>query len=106
MAMNIKHDDTVVVTTGKDKGKKGKVLVALPKEDRVVVQGVNVVTRHKKPKNQQDAGGLIHQEAPVHVSNVMLVCPECGKPSRVGKKELENGKHVRVCKKCGATIEK
>ena len=106
MAMNIKHDDTVVVTTGKDKGKKGKVLVALPKVDRVVVQGVNVVTRHKKPKNQQDAGGLIHQEAPVHVSNVMLVCPECGKPSRVGKKELENGKHVRVCKKCGATIEK
>ncbi len=104
--MNIKKDDTVVVISGKDKGKKGKVLIAEPAKSRVLIQGVNVVTKHKRPKNQRDPGGIIHQEAMVNVSNVMLLCSKCDKATRAAKKTLDSGKRVRVCKKCGDTFDK
>ena len=101
--MKIKKDDKVVVLAGKDKGKQGKVLVADPKGGKVVVEGVNVATKHQKPQGQNREGGIIKIETPIYVSKVQLVCPKCGKGTRVGYK-LADGKKVRVCKKCGAEI--
>ena len=101
--MNIKKDDKVVVLSGKDKGKQGKVLVAEPKAGKVIVEGVNVATKHKKPQKQGEDGGIIKVETPIYVSKVQLVCPKCGKATRVGHK-VEGDKKVRVCKKCGAEI--
>ena len=92
--MNIKKDDKVVVLSGKNKGKEGKVLSADPKGGKVIVEGVNVATKHQKPKNQQDQGGII---------KVMVVCPKCGKPTRVAHK-ITDGKKARICKKCGAEL--
>ncbi len=105
MAMKIKKDDKVVVITGKDKGKEGKVMMADPENGRVVVSGVNVITKHQKARNQQNPGGIIKKEAAIDASNVMLVCKKCGKATRLAVKEID-GKKVRVCKKCGAAIEK
>lgn len=104
--MYIKKEDRVVVISGKDKGKKGKVLVAEPKNGRVVVEKVNMVTKHEKPKGQGKPGGIVHQEAPIDASNVMLVCAKCGQPTRIAFKLLENESKVRVCKKCGETFDK
>ena len=101
--MNIKKDDKVVVLSGKDKGKQGKVLTADPKAVKVTVEGVNVATKHQKPRKQGDEGGIIKVETPIYASKVQLVCPKCGKATRVGHK-LVDGKKVRVCKKCGAEI--
>ena len=101
--MNIKKNDKVVVLSGKDKGKEGKVLTAMPAEKKVVVEGVNVATSHVKPRKQGEEGGIVRREIPMYVSKVMLVCPKCGKPTRVASK-VEDGKKVRVCKKCGATM--
>ena len=101
--MNIKKNDKVVVLPGKDKGKEGKVLTAMPAEKKVVVEGVNVATCHVKPRKQGEEGGIVRREIPMYVSKVMLVCPKCGKPTRVASK-VEDGKKVRVCKKCGATM--
>lgn len=103
--MHVKKGDTVVVISGKDKGKKGKVLVAMPKENRVIVEGVNMITKHQKPSAKVQQGGIIHQEGPIHVSNVMLWDPKAKAPTRVGYKILENGKKVRVSKKSGEVIE-
>ncbi|HWR22657.1 MAG TPA: 50S ribosomal protein L24 [Feifaniaceae bacterium] len=102
--LNVKKDDTVLVISGKDKGAKGKVLVSLPQEERVIVQNVNMVTRHKKPRRQGEAGGRIKQEGTIHASNVMLICPKCSKPTRVGH-AFEGDKKVRVCKKCGKSMD-
>ena len=101
--MNIKKNDTVVVLSGKDKGKKGKVLVAMPSENKVVVEGVNVATCHTKPRKQGDEGGIIQKEAPLYACKVMRVCPKCDKPTRAASK-ITDGKKVRVCKRCGAEI--
>ena len=101
--MNIKKNDKVVVLSGKDKGKEGKVLTAMPAEKKVVVEGVNVATCHVKPRKQGEEGGIVRREIPMYVSKVMLMCPKCGKPTRVASK-VEDGKKVRVCKKCGATM--
>ena len=100
--MHIRSKDTVVVITGKDKGKEGKVLVASPKTGKVVVEGVAIATKHQKPRQQGVPGGIIKKEAAI---DVMLVCPKCKKGVRVGYSVLENGTKVRVCKKCGASIE-
>lgn len=102
--LNIKKDDNVLVIAGKDKGAKGKVLVALPQEERVIVQNANMVTRHKKPRRQGEPGGRLKQEGTIHVSNVMLVCPKCNAATRVAH-GFENDKKVRVCKKCGKNID-
>ena len=101
--MNIKRDDKVVVLSGKDKGKQGKVLVADPKNGKVIVEGINVATCHVKPRRQDEEGGIIKKEIPMYASKVMLVCPKCNKPTRVGHKGAGKNK-VRVCKNdgCGA----
>ena len=104
--MHVRKDDTVVVISGKDKGQKGKVLVANPKKNTVIVEKVNIATKHQKPKGQTQPGGIVKQEAPIHASNVMLVCSKCNKATRVAHKILEDGKKVRVCKKCGDTFDK
>ncbi len=103
--MQVKKGDTVVVISGKDKGKKGKVLQAMPKVNRVIVEGVNMMTKHQKPSAKVQQGGIIHQEGPVHASNVMLWDNKAKAPTRIGYKVLENGKKVRVSKKSGETIE-
>ena len=102
--MNIRKDDKVIVLSGKDKGKEGKVLKADPKGGKVVVEGVNVASRHYKPRKQGEEGGIIKQETPIYACKVMRVCPKCGKPTRCAHKILDDGKKVRVCKKCGAEI--
>ena len=101
--MNIKRDDKVIVLSGKDKGKQGKVLIADPKAMKVVVEGVNVATKHQKPMKQGQDGGIIKVETPMYVSKGQLVCPKCGTGTRVGHK-IADGKKVRVCKKCGAEV--
>ena len=101
--MNVKQGDKVVVLSGKDKGTVGEILTAMPKSGKVVVKGVNVCSCHTKPRRQGDEGGIIQKECPIYVSKVMLVCPKCDKPTRVGYK-ITDGKKSRVCKKCGAEI--
>ena len=101
----IKRDDLVLVIAGKDKGRRGKVLRVYPKDNRVMVDKVNVVKRHQRP-TQTHQGGIIEKEAPIHLSNVMLICPKCGEPTRVGYKFLQDGRKVRSCKKCGEIIDK
>ena len=101
--MNIKRDDKVIVLSGKNKGKSGKVIAADPKADKVIVEGVNVATKHQKAQKKGQDGGIIKIETPIYVSKVQLVCPKCGKGTRAGHK-IADGKKVRVCKKCGAEI--
>jgi len=102
--MSIKKDDTVVVITGKDKGQRGKVLAVNPKERKVVVEKINMVSRHTRPRKQGDEGGIIQKEAPLYACKVMRVCPKCDKPTRPASMIKADGKRVRVCKKCGAEI--
>lgn len=102
--LKIKKGDQVVVLSGRDKGAKGEVLKTIPSESRVVVQGVNVVTKHNKP-SQLSAGGIEKKEMPIHISNVAVADPKSGKPTRVGYKTLKDGKKVRVARKSGETIE-
>ncbi|MCU7557049.1 50S ribosomal protein L24 [Macrococcus capreoli] len=102
--MHIKKGDKVIVITGKDKGKTGTVIEALPKKDRVVVEGVNIVKKHQKPTQMNPEGGIVEFEAAIHVSNVMLIDPKTNKPTRVGIK-IEDGKKVRVAKKSGEIIK-
>ena len=101
--MKIRKDDKVVVLSGRDKGKTGKVLGTVPSERKVVVEGINMVTCHIKPRKQGEEGGIIQRETPIYASKVMLVCPKCGKPTRVGHTVID-GEKVRACKKCGAAI--
>ena len=99
--MNVKKGDQVEVISGKDRGTRAEVIRALPAEGKVVVEGVAVAKKHQKPTQMGQEGGIVEKEMPIDVSNVMLVCPECGKATRVGHAEAD-GKKVRVCKKCGA----
>ena len=104
MAMNVKKGDTVVILSGKDKGKQGKVLSVDPEGRKVIVEKVNVASRHQKPRKQGEEGGIIQKEAPLYACKVQRVCPKCNKPTRPAHKLLADGKKVRVCKKCGAEI--
>jgi large subunit ribosomal protein L24 len=104
--LHVKTGDTVVVITGKDKGKKGRVLAAFPKENRVLVEGVNMVKKHTKPNPSNPQGGIITKEAPIHASNVMVADPKTGEATRIGHKVLENGNKVRFAKKSGEVIDK
>jgi len=101
--MNVKKGDTVVVLSGKDRGKQGKVMGSVPKTSRVVVEGINVVTCHVKPRKQGETGGIVKREAAIASCKVQVVCPKCNKGTRVAHK-IENGKSVRVCKHCGAAL--
>ena len=102
--MSIKKGDTVVVLSGKDKGKKGEVIAVLPKDGKVVVEKINMVSRHTKPRRQGETGGIIQKEAPLYACKVQRVCPKCDKATRPAHKVLADGSKVRVCKKCGAEI--
>ncbi len=103
--MVVKSKDTVVVISGKDKCKQGQVVSVRPADGKITVEGVAMVTKHQKAAAQGQPGGIIHKEAYIDASNVMIVCKKCGKATRVGKKILDDGKKVRVCKKCGAQID-
>lgn len=103
--LHVKKGDTVLVLSGKDKGKQGKIIESLPKKSKVVVEGVNKVKRHTKPTQSAPQGGIVVKEAPMSVAKVMLVCPACSKATRIAKKEM-NGKFVRSCKKCGEIVDK
>jgi len=101
--MNIKRGDNVKMLNGKDRGKTGKVLFAFPEEGKIVIEGLNKVARHLRPKKQGQKGQIVHKERAIDASKVMLVCKSCGKPTRIGKKLVGDTK-VRVCKKCGAEV--
>jgi large subunit ribosomal protein L24 len=103
----IRKNDTVVVTTGKDSGKRGRVLKVLPVKNRLIVEGVNIIKRHTRPNPQRNIkGGIVTREASLHASNVQLVCPECGKTTRVGHKIVGDGRKVRICRKCEEVVDK
>ncbi len=104
--VHVKKGDMVMVITGKNAGKKGKVLEVLPKENRVVVEGVNIVKRHTRPTKNIPQGGIVEKEAPIASSNVMIFCVKCNSPRRINKEILANGKKIRVCNKCGETFDK
>jgi large subunit ribosomal protein L24 len=101
----IKRDDRVLVITGRERGKQGQVRQVLPRENRVIVQGVNMVKRHQRPRSQTTPAGIIEKEAPLHVSNVMLLCKSCNAPTRVGIRLRADGTKIRVCKRCKADID-
>ena len=103
MSMNVKKGDTVVVLSGKDRGKQGKVLGTVPADGKVVVEGINMVTCHVKPRKQGETGGIVKREAAIAACKVQVVCPKCSKATRIAHK-IENGKKTRVCKHCGAEL--
>jgi large subunit ribosomal protein L24 len=103
--MKIRKNDNVLVIAGKDRGKKGKVRKALPREDKVIVEGVNMIKRHSKTQGQARQAGIIELEAPLSVSKVMLICSKCNNPVRVGFRFLEDGKKARICHACGEVID-
>lgn len=102
--LHVKRDDTVVILSGKDKGKQGKVLQTSPKEQKLIVEGINMVTKHVKPRRAGEAGGIIKAEGAFYACKAMLVCPSCSKPTRLAHKVLEDGTKMRLCKKCKATF--
>lgn len=103
--LNVKKNDQVLVTTGKDRGARGRVLRVLAEKGKAIVERVNMIKRHTRPNpNKGIQGGILEREAPIQISNLMVVCPECGKPSRLGRKRLEDGRGVRVCKSCSANF--
>ena len=104
----IRKNDEVLVILGRDRGKKGKVLISIPKDDRLIVEGVNMIKRHTKPRGTMRQAGIIEREAPIHVSDVKLICKKCNQPARVGFRFLEGGgkrAKVRICKKCHEVID-
>ncbi len=106
VGLHVRTGDEVEVIAGKDKGKRGKVISALPREGRVVVEGVNVVKKHVRPNQKVMQGGIQEKAAPIHASNVLLVCPACGRAARTGRRFLEDGRKVRVCRRCGEVVDR
>jgi large subunit ribosomal protein L24 len=102
--VHVKTGDTVVVLNGKDRGKKGKVLAVSPKEGKVIVEGINMVSKHVKPRKMGDEGGIVKAEGAMYACKVQIVCPRCGKPTRVSHKIYEDGTKERICKKCGEAL--
>jgi len=103
--MKIQKEDTVLVITGKDKGKKGKVRFAYPRKNRLIIEGVNLVKKHSKAKGAARQAGIIDIEARIHVSKVMYLCGKCNKPARIGMRKLEDGRNVRFCRTCREVID-
>jgi large subunit ribosomal protein L24 len=107
LATPIRKNDNVLVITGKDRGKRGRVLRVAPDKNRVIVEGVNMIKRHTRPNPaKQVKGGIVEREASLHASNVQLICPECSAATRIGRRTLEDGRKVRVCRKCEGVIDK
>lgn len=102
--LHVRRGDLVMVLSGKDKDKKGKILTADPKAGKVIIEGVNMTTKHKKPRKSGDSGGIIHQESPIYACKVMLICNKCGNASRIGRKVLPDGENVRYCKHCNEIV--
>jgi large subunit ribosomal protein L24 len=103
----IRKNDNVLVVTGRDRGKRGRVLKVIPETNRLVVEGVSLIKRHTKPNPQRNVkGGIVEREASVHASNVQIVCPECSAQTRIGRKLLGDGRKVRICRKCGGVVDK
>ncbi len=103
--MKIRRDDTVLVISGNDKGKRGRVLRVIPEQDRLIVEGIRMMKRHTKPTQRDPQGGIVEREAPIHVSNVMVIDPHNDEPTRVGKKRLDDGRNVRVAARSGEMID-
>jgi large subunit ribosomal protein L24 len=103
--MKIKKNDQVLVIAGKDKGKKGKVRFAYPREDKIIVEGVNFIKKHARAKGDARQAGIIEREAPLDISDVMLLCAKCNKPSRIGSRTLDDGKKVRFCRACQEVVD-
>lgn len=103
--MKIRKNDTVLVISGKDKGKTGKVRFTKPKDKRLIVEGINFIKKHSRAKGSTRQAGIIELEAPIHVSNVRLLCNKCNHPTSIGCRTLEDGKRVRVCRSCGEVID-
>jgi large subunit ribosomal protein L24 len=106
MLARVKKNDTVMVIAGKERGKVGKVLRVIPKENRAVVERLNIVKRHTKPRGPQNPGGIIEKEAPIHLSNLMPMCERCNAPTRVGRRRLDDGTKARFCRRCGELLDK
>ncbi|MDE3155219.1 MAG: 50S ribosomal protein L24 [Acidobacteriota bacterium] len=103
----IRRNDHVLVVTGKDRGKRGRVMKVLPERNRVIVEGVNMIKRHTRPNpNANVQGGIVEREASLHASNVQLICPECGAQTRIGHRVLGDGRKVRICRKCEGVVDK
>jgi large subunit ribosomal protein L24 len=103
----VRKNDNVVVVAGKDRGKRGRVLRVVPDKNRVVVEGVNFIKKHTRPNPQANVkGGIVEREAALHASNVQIVCPECGAPTRIGRELLGDGRKVRICRKCDGAVDK
>ncbi len=105
MGLKIKKSDKVIVISGKEKGKQGRILSVIPKKNRVVIERVNMIKRHMKPSRQYSQGGIIEKEGALHISKIMLVCPRCQKPSRISNHILDDGRKVRLCKRCKEVID-
>ena len=107
LASPIQKNDNVIVITGRDRGKRGRVLRVLPGKGRLVIEGVNFIKRHTRPNPQKNIkGGIVEREAALHASNVQLVCPDCGAPTRIGSRRLDDGRRVRFCVKCKGVVDK
>jgi large subunit ribosomal protein L24 len=106
MRAQIKRGDNVVVISGRERGKTGKVLRVIPASGRATVERLNIVKRHTKPRSQQSQGGIIEKEAPMHLSNLMVLCDRCSKPTRMGKRRLDDGRSVRTCRRCNEQIDR
>lgn len=104
MGLSIKKNDTVLVISGKEKGKKGRVISVQLSKGKVLIEGINIIKRHMRPSKRYTQGGIIEKEAPLHISNVMLLCPKCGKPTRISNTVLADGKKMRTCKRCKEVI--
>lgn len=102
--LNIRKNDIVRVIGGEDRGMEGKILKVFPKKQQIIVEGINFIKRHTKPSQDNPQGGIIEKEGPIHFSNVMVVCPNCGKPTRIGIKVLGDGSRARICRNCGEMI--
>jgi large subunit ribosomal protein L24 len=103
--MNIRKNDSVMLIAGRERGKTGKVLKVIPDKNVAVIERLNLVKRHTKPRGAQRPSGIVEKEAPIHASNIMLMCDKCNAPVRVGKKILADGEKVRVCRRCGETLD-
>jgi len=106
MRARIKKNDTVMVIAGRERGKTGKVLRVLPEKQRALIERLNLVKRHQKPRGPQSPSGIVEKEAPLHLSNLMIMCDKCNAPVRMGKRVLEDGRSVRVCRRCGEQLDR
>jgi large subunit ribosomal protein L24 len=103
--VQIRKNDSVMVITGRERGKTGKVLRVLPDQDAVIIERVNLVKRHTKPRGPQQPGGIVEKEASIHASNIMMMCGKCNAPARIGRKILGDGKRIRICRRCGEALD-